>query len=70
MTSAGLLPLSTLVLNLVLGFAVGKYAESRGRNRGAWLLLSLVVSPLVTFILINAGRDYRVDAVSASRRRR
>ena len=42
-----------------LCFAIGMYAQSRGRNAGAWMLLSLVVSPLVTFLLIAMGRDYR-----------
>ena len=37
---------------VALSIAVGNLAKEKGRNRTAWVLLSLVLCPLVTLVIV------------------
>lgn len=41
-----------LALFLFLAHIVGKRAESRGKSYLGWFLVSLVISPFISFILL------------------
>jgi len=48
-----------LILYALLASAVAAYAERRGRNRIAWFLVSLLLSPLIGFLLVAGSRDLK-----------
>ena len=45
------------VLWVILAFACASLANRRGRSYGGWLLISLLLSPLVGFILLLVSSD-------------
>ena len=56
-----------IVLYLVFAVAVAGFAHDRGRSYVAWLLLSLIVSPLLTALLVAISPNLKVKAVESSR---
>jgi hypothetical protein len=44
-----------LVMWVVLSVLVGKYANSKGKDGASWTLLSLVISPLIAFVIAAAS---------------
>jgi hypothetical protein len=48
-----------LILYALLASAVAAFAERRGRNRIGWFLVSLLLSPLIGFLLVAGSRDLK-----------
>jgi hypothetical protein len=63
--AAGLFWLISIAAWFGLALMVGNYAKQRGRYGFGWWLLSLFVSPLITFLILallepgTQGKDYR-----------
>jgi hypothetical protein len=62
-------PLYLFPLIFYLGgaFAIASFAESKGRPYFGWFVLSLLLTPLVTFFLVAIGLDYRTPEQKAFR---
>jgi ribosomal protein L32 len=48
-----------LIIWLAFSFAVGVFANNRGRSGGGWFLLSILISPILAFIFVAVMQDLR-----------
>lgn len=51
---------------IIFAIAVGVWASNRGRSGIGWFLLSLVISPLLGFVLVAVSRDLRSENIQAN----
>ena len=62
--------LALIILWLVLAFGVGIAATRRGRSRGGWFLLAVVISPMCAGPLLLALPDPRAQRIHQGKLRR
>lgn len=58
-----------ILLCASFGVLVGIYAQRRGRDGWAWFLLSLCVTPVLTFIIVGCLPDKNIQRLEQKARR-
>ena len=55
-----------VIVWIVASLAVGIFAGGRGRGSGTWFVISLLLSPLLGFLLCAASKDLKAEAEKPS----
>jgi hypothetical protein len=56
-----------LIFWVILASAVASYADRRGRNRVAWFVVALIISPVIAIIFLAAAPDLRAQQSAKER---